>query len=127
MSTVRRHLLICAVACLAALGLSGLALTVMVPDADISYATELPRSAVTVPMIAVVVFWAIVRACGVPLAPVRSFLFGAIAVYGLFYVVGRLISVAEFNPALTLAVSAALLFALAFAAIRKAADDPVRD
>lgn len=106
------------VAVLAAFG----ALSVMVHDMPISYATELPRSAVTVPMIAVVVFWAIVRAAGVPLAPMRTFVLGGLAVYALLYLVGRVLAVTGFSPILVLIVNLAALMGLAWVAVTSADD-----
>lgn len=129
MPLIIRHLILCVVACTVAVALAVLVLTVMVPATNISYATQVPRSAITVPMIAVVVFWSIVRASGVQLAPVPTFLFGAIAVYGLLYGAGRMIALAGTNSIATVAVTATAVLVLvgaAFVAIRKAADDPTK-
>lgn len=98
------------------------ALSVMVDETTISYATELPRSAVTVPMIAVVVFWGIVRACGVRLAPMRTFVLGGLAVYALLYLVGRVLAVTGLSPLLVLVVNLAALMGLAWVAVISADD-----
>ena len=106
-----------ALSCILALGAAFGALIVMIPDGAITYATELPPTTYTTPMIAVVVFWGIVRACGVPLEPMRTFVLGAVAVYALLYLVGRVLAVTGFSPLLVWAVNLVVLAALAWLAI----------
>ncbi|MBU0781208.1 hypothetical protein [Loktanella salsilacus] len=113
--------LIWAVACIAAVLVAFGALVVMIPSGTVSYATEMPRSAVTAPMIAVVVFWGIVRACGVPLDPMKTYVFGALAVYGMLYLVGRVLAVTGISPPLVLAVNLIALMSLAWWWIKLAA------
>ena len=120
MTAEPRLVLIWAVACVASVLLAFGALLVMIPDGDVSYATELPRSAVTTPMIAVVAFWGIVRATGIPLDPIRTFVLGGLAVYTLLYVVGRILAVSGVSPLLVLVLNLALLMALAWLSISHA-------
>ncbi len=115
-----RLVLIWIVACLASVLVAFAALTVMMPDGGVSYATELPRSAVTAPMIAVIVFWSIVRAAGVPLEPMRTFVLGGLAVYALLYFVGRILAVSGVSPLLVLIVNLIALMALAWWAVTTA-------
>ena len=105
--------LACLVAIIAAFG----ALIVMIPDGAITYATELPPTTYTTPMIAVVVFWGIVRACGVPLEPMRTFVLGAVAVYAVIYFVGRVWVVTGFSPLLVWVANLLILLALAWWAV----------
>lgn len=106
-----------ALACIIAIAAAFGALIVMIPDGTISYATELPPTTYTTPMIAVIVFWAIVRAFGVPLEPMRTFVLGAVAVYALLYFVGRILAVTGFSPLLVWIVNLLALMALAWWAI----------
>ncbi|MFZ3581023.1 hypothetical protein ACOI1H_02475 [Loktanella sp. DJP18] len=106
----------CVVAIAAALG----ALIVMIPDGAITYATELPATTYTTPMIAVIVFWGIVRACGVPLEPMRTFVLGALAVYAVLYLVGRIMAVTGFSPLLVWVLNLLVLLALAWWAVAAA-------
>ncbi len=69
-----------------------LAILAVIDMDTISLDSGLPRSVMTTPMIAVVVFWGVARAAGSNLAPVRTFLFGGIAVYSLLYLCGRLVA-----------------------------------
>ncbi|MCF7699681.1 hypothetical protein [Loktanella sp. M215] len=121
MTPTPRLVLIWAVACAASVLLAFGALVVMIPDGTVSYATQLPRRAVTAPMIAVVAFWGIVRATGIPLEPIRTFVLGGLAVYALLYVVGRVLAVTGLSPLLVLVVNLAMLMALAWWAISHAA------
>ena len=106
-------LLACIVAILAAFG----ALLVMIPEGNITYATELPATTYTTPMIGVVVFWGIVRACGVPLEPMRTFVLGAVAVYTVIYLVGRVWVITGFSPLLVWVATLVLLMGLAWWAV----------
>ena len=112
--------LIWAVACVAAILAAFGALLVMIPDGAITYATELPATTYTTPMIAVVVFWGIARACGVPLDPMRTFVLGAVAVYALLYLVGRILAVTGFSPLLVWIVNLLVLVLLAWWAVASA-------
>ena len=109
-------LLACIVAVVAAFG----ALLVMIPEGNITYATELPATTYTTPMIAVVVFWGIVRACGVPLEPMRTFVLGAVAVYTVIYLVGRVWVMTGFSPLLVWGATLVLLMGLAWWAVASA-------
>lgn len=115
-----RLLLIWAIACVAAALAAFAALTVMIPEGEITYATALPPTTYTTPMIAVVVFWGIVRACGVPLDPMRTFVLGAVAVYTLVYVVGRVLAVTGVSPLVAWFLTLGVLMGLAWAAISAA-------
>lgn len=108
--------LACVFAIIAAFG----ALIVMIPDGMITLPPDVPRTAYTTPMIAVVVFWGIVRACGVPLEPMRTFVLGAVAVYVVIYLVGRVWVMTGLSPALVWAATLALLMALAWWAVASA-------
>lgn len=109
-----------ALACVAALAAALGALIVMMPDGTITYATEMPTTTVTTPMIAVVVFWGIVRACGVPLEPMRTFVLGAVAVYAVIYFVGRVWVVTGLSPLLVWVANLLILLALAWWAVAAA-------
>ena len=109
-------LLACIVAVVAAFG----ALLVMIPEGNITYATELPATTYTTPMIAVVVFWGIARACGVPLEPMRTFVLGAVAVYTVIYLVGRVWVMTGFSPLLVWGATLVLLMGLAWWAVASA-------
>ena len=109
-------LLACIVAVVAAFG----ALLVMIPEGNITYATELPATTYTTPMIAVVVFWGIARACGVPLEPMRTFVLGAVAVYTVIYLVGRVWVMTGFSPLLVWIATLVLLMGLAWWAVASA-------
>jgi hypothetical protein len=67
------------------------------------------------------VFWGIVRACGVPLDPMKTYVFGALAVYGMLYLVGRVLAVTVISPPLVLAVNLIALMSLAWWWIKLAA------
>ena len=112
--------LIWALACIAAVLVVLAALAAMIPEGVVSYATEMPRSAVTAPMIAVVVFWGIVRAAGVMLDPMKTFVIGALAVYGMLYMVGRVLAVKGLSPPLVLVVNLVALMSLAWWSIKAA-------
>ncbi|SEN31091.1 hypothetical protein SAMN04488003_11315 [Loktanella fryxellensis] len=118
--STRRLILIWAVACVAAALAAFAALTVMIPEGDITYATALPPTTYTTPMIAVVVFWGIVRACGVPLDPMRTFVLGALAVYTLVYAVGRVLAVTGVSPSLAWILTLGVLMAIAWVAVSAA-------
>ena len=112
--------LIWALACIVALVAAFAALVVMMPDGTLgatTYATEMPATTFTTPMIAVVVFWGIVRACGVPLEPMRTFVLGAVAVYAVIYFVGRIWVVTGFSPLLVWVANLVILMALAWWAV----------
>ena len=109
-----------ALSCILALGAAFGALIVMIPDGAITYATELPPTTYTTPMIAVVVFWGIVRACGVPLEPMRTFVLGAVAVYTVIYLVGRVWVMTGFSPLLVWVATLVLLMGLAWWAVASA-------
>ena len=106
----------CGVALITGFGL----LNVMAQGAEVSWATQLPRSVITVPMICVIVFWGVVRATGVPLQPLPTFTFGALAVYLALFVVGRILTSVAVDPTLVIVCVIALLMALAWVAVRSA-------
>ncbi len=119
--TRRRHLVaIWAIACLVAVLVAFAVLLVMIDNVPINYTTELPRHAVTAPMIAVIAFWGIVRAAGVPLDPMRTFVLGGLAVYGLLYLIGRVLAGTGLSPVLVLIVNLAAVMALAWLAVQNA-------
>ncbi len=83
-------------------------------------ARGLPMVATMTPMLAVIVFWGVARALGAPVRPAQTFLFGGIAIYALLYLCGRLVAQGTFSNAQATALGAALLFGLAYLAVRKA-------
>ena len=106
----------CTVSAIAGLGL----LSIMVSDAPVNWSTEIPRRAMTVPMICVIVFWGVVRAAGVRLEPLRTFTFGGLAVYLALFVVGRVLSSVAVGPRVAMLSMLAALMALGWSAVWRA-------
>ena len=121
-----RPFLICLLAYVAALVLTSIALAAMVDLSVVSLQTVMPREAALTPMIAVVVFWAVSRVMGVPLAPAQTFLIGAIVIYGILFFMGRIVVWTPVNSSLATLVAALLLFVACYMgtvwAIRREAD-----
>ena len=115
-----RLLLISFAAWLLAVGLTALALSVMIEETEIGFDTVLPRSAMLAPMIGVVAFWAVGRLLSVPLNPVRVFVIGALLVYGLLYLLGRVVAVAQIDGTLALLVAAVVTFGAGYVAVVRA-------
>jgi len=115
-----RPLLICLLAYAVALGLTLLALSVMLDLGSIGFDTQVPRSAVLTPMIAVVAFWGTCRLAGVPLDPARSFLIGAIVVYGLLFFMGRIVALTQISHTLAALTAATILLVGCYAVIARA-------
>lgn len=101
------------------LGLLGAFLTILglVDIKTVSLDSGLPTVAMTTPMLAVVIFWAVARVMGTQLDPIRTFLFGGIAVYSLLYACGRLVGNGLFSDGAATIIGALALFGLAFMAI----------
>ena len=113
-----RQFLICIGAYVAGLVLAVAAMLGVVDLNSVSLDSGLPTVAMLTPMLAVVGFWAVARVAGIPIDPMRTFLFGGIAIYSLLYVSGRLVVNAVMSNQAALALFAMTLFALAFWMIR---------
>ncbi len=110
MSGFGRILGITATAYLIGLAVALLAILVIIDMDTISLDSGLPLSVMTTPMIAVVIFWGVARTAGSNLAPVRTFLFGGIAVYSLLYLYGRLVANAFMSNTAATVIGALALF-----------------
>ena len=119
--TLARQIIVTVTACLGALVLAGVAAVVMLEGVPLSLETAVPPAAMTVPMIGVIAFWLVCRALGAALEPIRTFIFGALVVYGTLYFVGRAITFTDIGERATLAIAGFVIFAMAFAAVRSAA------
>ncbi len=122
MSAITRQFLICIVAYVVGLALTLAALLGVVDLDAVSLDSGLPTVAMLTPMVAVVGFWAVARIAGVPIDPLRTFLFGGIAIYSLLYLCGRLVANAFMSNQGATIVGALALFALAFIMISKSTD-----
>ena len=89
-------------------------LTMVIDFDTLSLESGLPRVAMTSPMVAVVVFWGVARAAGAMIEPVRTFLFGGIAVYCLLYLCGRLVAFGIMSSVGASIFGALALFLLCF-------------
>ena len=98
----------------AGIGAAVLVLTMVIDFDTLSLESGLPRVAMTSPMVAVVVFWGGARAAGAMIEPVRTFLFGGIAVYCLLYLCGRLVAVGIMSSVGASIFGALALFLLCF-------------
>ena len=100
------------------IGLLGAILVIarMVDIKAIGLDSGLPTVAMTTPMLAVVIFWAAARMLGAHISPVRTFLFGGIAVYSLLYLCGRLVANGLFSDRAATITGAVALFVLAYLA-----------
>lgn len=110
--------MVCIVAYVAGVLAALLAILGMVDIRTISLDSGLPTVAMTTPLLAVVVFWATARLFGVRMGPMRTFLFGGIAIYGLLYVCGRIVAYDLMSNNMATTFGAAALFGLAYQAIR---------
>ncbi len=119
--TLTRQIIVTVVALLAAVVVAGAAMVVMLDGAPISVEGGVPYAAVTVPMIGVVVFWLVARALGALLEPIRTFIFGALVVYGTLYFVGRIITFTAMTDGLVLALALLVIIGCAFGSVRGAA------
>lgn len=118
MGPMTRQFLICILAYVVGLVLAVGAMLGVVDLNAVSLNSGLPTVAMLIPMIAVVGFWAVARVAGIPIDPMRTFLFGGIAIYSLLYVSGRLVVNAVMSNQGALAFFALTLFTLAFWMIR---------
>ena len=118
--TLRRQIVVTFVSCLGAFVIAGMMAVVMLEGMAISVNTAVPPAAMTVPMIGVIVFWLICRAMGAALEPVRTFMIGALVVYGTLYFVGRIITFTAIGETLALLVAFLAIIATAFAGVRSA-------
>lgn len=98
----------------AGIGAAVLVLTMVIDFDTLSLESGLPRVAMTSPMVAVVVFWGVARAAGAMIEPVRTFLFGGIAIYCLLYLCGRLVAFGMMSNAGATIFGALALFLLCF-------------
>lgn len=112
MSGFGRVLGITVAAYLIGLAAAVLAILAIIDVKTLSLDSGLPMSVMTTPMIAVVVFWGVARVAGSNLAPVRTFLFGGIAVYSLLYLCGRLVANAFMSNTGATVVGAGALFVM---------------
>lgn len=116
MSAPARNFVVCTVAYVAGLLAAMAALIGLIDLTTLNLNSGLPTIAIMTPMIAVVVFWSVSRVMGVHLNPSRIFLFGAIAIYSLLYLCGRLVGAGLSNQFATL-LGAAALYGLAYFAV----------
>lgn len=93
-----------------------LAILALVDIKSVGLDSGLPTVAMTTPMLAVVIFWAVARVLGAKIAPDRTFLFGGIAINSLLYVCGRLVANGLFSNVAATIMGAIALFALAYLA-----------
>lgn len=96
-----------------------LALIAIVDMQSLNLASGLPKVAIMTPMLAVIVYWGVVRLLGVSLRAGSTFLFGGIAVYFLLYACGRLIATGSINHNTAFLFGAVVLFLMAYANVRK--------
>jgi hypothetical protein len=122
MTSMKHRILTCILAYVVGLVLATVALLGVVDLDTVSLDSGLPMVAMLTPMVAVVGFWAVARMAGVPIDPMRTFLFGGIAIYSLLYLCGRLVANAFMSNQGATIVGALALFALAFIMIRKSSD-----
>lgn len=106
-----------ALAYTAGMVVAGLALLTIIDITTISLESGLPRVAMTTPMIAVVVFWGVARLAGAQIDPMRTFLFGGIAVYSLLYLCGALVASGIMSNDGATVLGAFGLFILAFMSV----------
>ncbi|MFT5065864.1 MAG: hypothetical protein ACJAXK_000288 [Yoonia sp.] len=125
MAPITRQFLICILSYVIGLVLATGALLGVVDLTTVGLDSGLPTVAMLTPMIAVVGFWAVTRMAGVPLDPMRTFLFGGIAIYSLLYLCGRLVANAFMSNQGATIVGALALFVLAFMMIRTSADGDI--
>lgn len=104
----------------AGIGAAVLVLTMVIDFDTLSLDSGLPRVAMTSPMVAVVVFWGVARAAGAMIEPVRTFLFGGIAVYCLLYLCGRLVAFGMMSNVGATIFGALALFLLCFYSVNSA-------
>lgn len=116
MSPRARRFLVCTVAYVGGLLAAMTALIGLIDPQTLNLNSGLPTIAIMTPMIAVVVFWGVVRVMNVPIDPLRTFLFGAIAIYSLLYLCGRLVG-AELSNQLATLLGATALYGLAYFAV----------
>ncbi len=119
--TLSRQIIVTAVAFAAALVVAGAAMVVMLDGAPITVEGGVPYAAVTVPMIGVVVFWLVARALGALLEPIRTFIFGALVVYGTLYFVGRIITFMAVPIGFVLIMALLVILGCAYGSVRGAA------
>tara|TARA_R110002051_G_scaffold104963_1_gene177819 strand:- start:35507 stop:35887 length:381 start_codon:yes stop_codon:yes gene_type:complete len=110
----RRQLGVTVLAYVAGIVVAVLVLLSMIDINTISLESGLPTIAVTTPMIAVIVFWATARIAGAHIGPVRTFLFGGIAVYSLLYLCGALVASGFMSDVGATVLGAFALFILSF-------------
>lgn len=104
----------------AGIGAAVLVLTMVIDFDTLSLDSGLPRVAMTSPMVAVAVFWGVARAAGAMIEPVRTFLFGGIAVYCLLYLCGRLVAFGMMSNVGATIFGALALFLLCFYSVNSA-------
>ena len=115
-----RQIAIGLLACLIGLLVAGTIAVIMMDGLPDSVDESLPIPAVTTPMIGVIVYWLVGRAMKVPLEPIRTFVYGALVVYGTFYLLGLLISLASVPVTTALILSLAIVFVSAIIGVRAA-------
>lgn len=125
MAPITRQFLICFVAYAVGLVLATAALLGVVDLDTVGLESGLPTVAMLTPMVGVVGFWAAARIAGGPIEPLRTFLFGGIAIYSLLYLCGRLVANAFMSNQGATIVGALALFMLAFMMIRRSTDGDI--
>jgi hypothetical protein len=126
MPSVFRQFLVCLIAYVVGLILAVVAMLGVVDLDTVSLNSGLPTVAMLTPMIAVIGFWAVVRMLGIPLNAMRTFLFGAIAIYSLLYLCGRLVANAVMADLGGLVLFALTLFGFAYILIRTTKERALR-
>ncbi len=119
--TRSRQIIVTAVSLLAAIVVAGAAMVVMLDGEPITVEGGVPYAAVTVPMIGVVVFWLVGRGLGAMLEPIRTFIFGALVVYGTLYFVGRVITFTVIPDSVALGLALLVIIGCAYGGVRGAA------
>lgn len=119
--TLQRQIIVTLVSLAAAIVVAGAAMVVMLDGARITVEDGVPYAAVTVPMIGVIVFWLVARALGALLEPIRTFIFGALVVYGTLYFVGRVITFTDVSDDLALWLAFVVIVGCAYGSVRGAA------
>lgn len=123
--SVPRQIAIGLVACLFGMLAAGVAAIVMLDGAPVSVDQSVPIPAITTPMIGVIIYWLVGRALRVALEPIRTFVFGAIVVYGTFYLSGVLITYTPLQEAASLGLAIPTILAFAVWGIHVAASEPM--
>lgn len=118
-----RLILITLGACLLGMAVAAAAAVVMMDGVPRSLNVRVTTPTITTPMIGVIVFWVVVRALRVPLEPVRTFVYGALVVYGTGYLNGLVITFLPISAELALIFAMLVIIAFAYYGVQKADRD----